>query len=150
MHEKTGMLSTRRYLQLFRKAWDAFNDDYASSMGAALAYYTTFSLAPVLIVVIAVAGLVFGEDAARGQIVAQLGSLLGHDSAKAIQDLLKSASEPGKSLIASGVGIVTLIIGATSVFAELQSDLDRIWRAPAASKPAACSVCSEHGCGHSA
>jgi membrane protein len=131
---RTGMLSARRYLQLFRKAWDAFNEDYASSMGAALAYYTTFSLAPVLIVVIAIAGLVFGQEAARGQIVAQLGSLLGADSAKAIQDLLKSASEPGKSFIASAVGIVTLIIGATSVFAELQTSLDRIWRAPALKK----------------
>src|SRR5215470_7860896 len=100
-------------------------------MGAALAYYTTFSLAPVLIVVIAVAGLVFGQDAARGEIVYQLRSLIGDESAKAVQELLKSASQPGKSVLASVVGIATLLIGATSVFAELQSSLDRIWRAPA-------------------
>jgi membrane protein len=125
------MLSARRYLQLFKKAVAAWNEDYASSMGAALAYYTTFSLAPVLIVVIAVAGLVFGQEAARGQIVSQLGSLLGAESAKAIQELLKSASEPGKSVIASVIGVAMLIIGATSVFAELQTSLDRIWRAPA-------------------
>jgi len=128
---ETGMLSARRYLQLFKKSWDAFNEDYAPSMGAALAYYTTFSLAPVLIVAIAMAGLVFGQEAARGQIVYQLGSLLGTESAKAIQELLKSASEPGKSVLASAIGIITLIIGATSVFAELQTSLDRIWRAPA-------------------
>jgi len=103
-------------------------------MGAALAYYTTFSLAPVLIVVIAVAGLVFGQDAARGEIVYQLRGLIGDESAKAIQELLKSASQPGKSVFASVVGIATLLVGATSVFAELQSSLDRIWRAPALKK----------------
>jgi membrane protein len=128
------MLPVRRYVQLFQKAIDAFNEDYASSMGAALAYYTTFSLAPVLIVVIAVAGLVFGQDAARGEIVNELRGLIGDESAKAVQELLKSASQPGKSAIASLVGLVTLLIGATSVFAELQSSLDRIWRAPALKK----------------
>ncbi len=121
----------KTYLVLFRKAVAAWNDDFASSMGAALAYYTTFSLAPMLIVVIAVAGLVFGREAARVEIVSQLGNLLGADAAKAIQELLKSTSEPGKSLIASAVGVATLVVGATSVFAELQSSLDRIWRAPA-------------------
>jgi membrane protein len=128
------MLSARRYLQLFKKAAAAWNEDYAASMGAALAYYTTFSLAPVLIVVIAVAGLVFGQDAARGEIVYQLRGLIGDESAKAVQELLKSASEPGKSVVASVIGIVTLLVGATSVFAELQSSLDRIWRAPALKK----------------
>jgi membrane protein len=125
------MLPVRRYVQLFRKAVDAFNEDYASSMGAALAYYTTFSLAPVLIVAIAVAGLVFGQDAARGEIVYQLRGLIGDESAKAVQELLKSASTPGRSVLASVIGLATLLIGATSVFAELQSSLDRIWRAPA-------------------
>lgn len=125
------MLPVRRYVQLFKKAIDAFDEDYASSMGAALAYYTTFSLAPVLIVVIAVAGLVFSQDAARGEIVNQLRGLIGDESAKAVQELLRSASQPGRSIVASAIGIVTLLIGATSVFAELQSSLDRIWRAPA-------------------
>ncbi len=125
------MLSARRYYELFKKAVAAWSEDYAASMGAALAYYTTFSLAPVLIVAIAVAGLVFGREAARGEIVYQLGSLLGPDTAKTVQDLLKNASEPGKSLLASAIGVVTLILGATSVFAELQTSLDRIWRAPA-------------------
>ena len=129
------MLPAKRYVQLFKKAIDAFNEDYASSMGAALAYYTTFSLAPVLVVVIAVAGLVFGQVAARGEIVDQLRGLIGAESATAVQELLRSASEPGKSVIASIVGVVTLLIGATSVFAELQSSLDRIWRAPALKGP---------------
>jgi membrane protein len=101
-------------------------------MGAALAYYTMFSLAPLLLLVIAVAGLVFGQEAARGQIVAQLGGLVGKEGAEAIQGLLKSAGHTGNSIIASAIGVVTLLIGATSIFGELQSDLDRIWRAPAA------------------
>ena len=129
------MLPGRQYVQLFKKAIDAFNEDYASSMGAALAYYTTFSLAPVLIVVIGVAGFVFGQEAARGEIVDQLRGLIGGESATAVQELLKSASQPGKSLLASIIGIATLLIGATSVFAELQSSLDRIWRAPALKAP---------------
>jgi membrane protein len=105
-------------------------------MGAALAYYTLFSLAPLLLLVIAVAGFVYGADAARGAVLAQFGGLIGQEGAVAIQGLLKSATDkPAQSLIASAIGIVTLIVGATSIFAELQSDLDRIWRAPAAAKP---------------
>jgi len=135
LQNATTVLPAKRYVQLFKNAIDAFNEDYASSMGAALAYYTTFSLAPVLVVVIAVAGLVFGQVAARGEIVDQLRGLIGAESATAVQELLRSASEPGKSVIASIVGVVTLLIGATSVFAELQSSLDRIWRAPALKGP---------------
>lgn len=124
-------MAARHFYDLFKKAIAAWNEDYAASMGAALAYYTTFSLAPVLIVAIAVAGLVFGQEAARGEIVYQLRGLIGQEGAKAVQEMLKSASQPGKSLLASVVGVATLLIGATSVFAELQSALDRIWRAPA-------------------
>jgi len=120
---------------LAKQSLSAWSDDYASSMGAALAYYTLFSLAPLLLLVIAVAGLLYGADAARGAVLAQFSGLIGNDGAAAIQGLLKSASQPAHSLIASAIGIVTLIVGATSIFAELQSDLDRIWRAPTASKP---------------
>ena len=80
---------------------------------------------------IAVAGLVFGQEAARGEIVFQLGGLVGEEGARAVEELLKSASRPGSSLLAAIVGFATLLIGATSVFAELQSSLDRIWRVPA-------------------
>ena len=122
--------------ELAKKSVAAWSDDYASSMGAALAYYTLFSLAPLLLLVISIAGLVFGAEAARGQVVGQLGGLIGSEGATAIQGLLKSASEPAKSLIASIISVVTLIVGSTSIFAELQSDLDRIWRAPEVVKPA--------------
>ena len=110
----------------------SWRQDHASSMGAALAYYTLFSIAPVLIIVIAVAGFFFGAEAARGEIVTQLRGLLGDDGATAVQGLLESASEPAEGLFATISSIALLLLGATTVFAELQSDLDRIWRAEAA------------------
>jgi membrane protein len=112
----------------------SWRQDYAASMGAALAYYTLFSLAPVLIIVIAVAGFFLGAEAARGEIDAQLQGLLGDDGAAAVQGLLASASQPEEGLFATAVSIVLLVVGATTIFAELQTDLDRIWRAPAAKK----------------
>ncbi len=100
------------------------------SMGAALAYYTMFSLAPLLLIVVSVAGLFFGEDAARGQIVAQLRSVMGDVGAVAIQELLASVRQPGQGLIATAIGVVLLLVGATTVFGELQDSLDRIWHVP--------------------
>ena len=117
---------------LIRKAVMAWVDDYAPSMGAAIAYYALFSIAPLLIIAIALAGLVFGQEAARGEIVAQIQDLIGVEGAIAVQGLLKSANAPAQDVFAMVVSIVTLVIGATTVFGELQSDLDRIWRVPAA------------------
>jgi membrane protein len=119
---------------LIRKSVRAWVDDYAPSMGAALAYYTLFSIAPLLIIAIAVAGLVFGQEAARGEIVAQIQGLIGRDGAIAVQGLLKSANGPAQDVFATVVSIIALVIGATTVFGELQSDLDRIWRVPAPAK----------------
>ena len=122
---------------LLKKAWLLTRDavlawfsDFAPSMGAALAYYTIFSLAPMLVIVIAIAGFFFGQEAAQGEIVMQLRDIVGTTAASAIEGLLKSASEPGQGIIAATLGIVTLVIGATAVFAELQSALDRIWKIP--------------------
>ena len=109
--------------------------DYAPSMGAALAYYTLFSLAPLMLIVISVGGLVFGEEAARGEIAVQLRALMGDGGARAVQDLLASVRTPVESSLATGLGVVLLVFGATTVFAELQDALDRIWRAPTQHKP---------------
>ena len=109
----------------------AWIDDYAPSMGAALSYYTVFSLAPMLLIVISIAGMVFGAEAARGEIFAQLRGLMGADAAKTVEDLLTSVSEPKEGIAATVLGLVLLLVGATSVFGELQDALDRIWRAPA-------------------
>ncbi|MEP6656501.1 MAG: YihY/virulence factor BrkB family protein [Betaproteobacteria bacterium] len=126
--------SPRKMWQLMRETVSAWVDDFAPSMGAAISYYTVFSIAPLLLIVIAVAGLVLGREAASGQIFAQLQGLMGSDGAAAIQGMVKSASDPGKSTLATIIGVVTLMFGATTVFAELQSALDRIWEAPAAAK----------------
>lgn len=115
---------------LIKQVASAWLDDYVPSMGAALAYYTMFSLAPLLLIVVSVAGLVFGEDAARGEIQAQLQDLMGERGAGAVQDLLSSVRDPTEGLAATAVGLVLLLVGATTVFAELQDALDRIWRVP--------------------
>jgi len=120
--------------QLVRDAVKAWVDDYAPSMGAALAYYTVFSIAPLLIIVIAVAGALLGEEAVQGELAAQLGGLLGREGALAVQGLVASASEPKEGIFATAISIVMLVIGATTVFGELQSSLDRIWRVPAPAK----------------
>ena len=119
---------------LIKKAVVAWVDDHAPSMGAALAYYTLFSLAPLLIIAIAVAGLIFGQEAARGEIVAQIQGVIGRKGAVAVQALLQSATAPARSIFLTVIGIVTLVIGATTVFGELQSDLNRIWRVPRPAK----------------
>jgi membrane protein len=116
--------------RLIKQAVIAWKDDYAPSMGAALAYYTIFSIAPMLLIAIAVAGLVFGVDAARGEVVAQLQGLMGDSAARAIEGMVRSANKPGHGLLSTLIGTSVLLIGATTVFAELQDALDRIWRAP--------------------
>lgn len=120
-----------QHWQIIKAAVKAWVDDYAPSMGAALSYYTLFSLAPLLIVVIAVAGMVFGQQAAQGEIVGQLRGIMGAEGALAVEGILKAAREPAKGMVASIVGIAILLLGATAVFVELQSALDRIWRVSA-------------------
>jgi len=123
---------------LFKRAGIDWMNDYAQSMGAALAFYTMFSIAPLLLIVIAIAGMVFGEEAARGEIYGQLQGMLGSKGAAAVQSLLESAGKPAESMMATAFGVVLLVVGATTVFAELQDAFDRIWRAPA--KPGSSSL----------
>jgi membrane protein len=117
--------------RLVKQAAQAWIDDYAPSMGAALSYYSVFSMAPLLLIVISIAGLVFGEVAVRGEVFGQLRSVLGADAAKAIESLLASVRKPAEGVAATLIGFAILLVGATSVFGELQDALDRIWRAPA-------------------
>ena len=127
-------VTVRQLLSLFKRALGAWNDDDASSMGAAIAYYTLFSIAPLLVLVIAIAGMIFGQDAAQGQILGQLRGLVGEAGATAVQDMLASASTPAHSIPAAIASAIALALGATSVFTELYGDLNRIWRMPAAPK----------------
>jgi membrane protein len=119
------------WVSLCKKAVYSWLDDRAPTMGAAIAYYTVFSLAPMLVMVIAVAGLAFGQKAAEGALFGELAELIGPESAGAVQAMLRSASGTRSGLFATAVGIGTLIIAATAVFGELQSALNVIWKAPA-------------------
>ena len=124
----------RRLGRVLSQATNAWIDDHAQSMGAALSYYTIFSLAPLLLIAISVAGLVFGRDAAQGAVVDQLQGLIGQNGAQAVQDLLRNVSKPTSGVLATATGLAVLVIGATSVFAELQDDLNRIWQVPTSKK----------------
>ena len=115
---------------LLRQTLLSWLDDYAPSMGAALAFYTLFSLAPLMLIVVSVGGMVFGEEAARGEIAAQLVQLMGAGGALAVQDLLASVRQTTQGSLATVLGFTLLLLGATTVFAELQNALDRIWHAP--------------------
>jgi membrane protein len=118
------------YASLFKQAALAWIKDGASSMGAALAFYSAFSLAPLLLIVMAVAGLVYGADTARKAVVRQFAELIGPVGAEAVGGLLKAASAAETGGIATVIGVILLLLGAPSVLAELENDLDRIWEAP--------------------
>jgi membrane protein len=113
---------------LKQAAWDWF-DDSAPTLGAAVAYYTVFSLAPLFVIAVAIAGLVFGREAAQGQIFEQLRAMIGETSAAAMEDVVESAnSQPRAGVFATIVGFVALIVGASGVFAQMQASLNAIWR----------------------
>ncbi|APH55730.1 Ribonuclease BN [Granulibacter bethesdensis] len=119
----------KRILAILKDAAEGYLADNCLSRGAAIAYYTVFSMSPVLVIVIAVAGTLFGEDAARGAIVSQLGGLMGKQAAEALQAMIASAGRHGAGPIATAIGIGTLLITASGVFGEIQATLNVIWRA---------------------
>lgn len=112
---------------LARTAFSAFLADNGMRMAASLAYFTIFSLAPLLIIAIAIAGWVFGAKAASEGITREIQGFVGHDAGKMIQDMVQSAHRPIQGVIAGFVGIVTLLFGATGVFAEVRDSLNSIW-----------------------
>jgi membrane protein len=107
----------------------AFIEDEALSRGAAIAFYTVTSIAPILLIVVAIAGLVFGHDAAQGAITAQLGGLMGQQTADMLQTAVASASGKSAGILATIIGLVTVIATASGVFGEMQSALNAIWKA---------------------
>ena len=114
---------------LLRDTFSGFVDDEALSWGASIAYYTLFSIAPVLLVVVAIAGLVFGRDAAEGAIVEQFSVLMGHQTAVALQGMIESAARPREGTLATIIGVVVLFIAVSGVFGEVQSAMNAIWKA---------------------
>ena len=115
-------------LRMFRTALQAWWDDDALRLGASLAYYTLFAIAPILLVATAIAGMVFGAEAVRGEIVGQLDSLTGPEGARAVQSLLEGASQRRTGIFATAFGGVAFVVAATGAFLELQSALNTIWR----------------------
>jgi membrane protein len=114
---------------LLKETFQEWKDDEALELGAALAYYTLFSLAPLLLIIIAIAGLVWGREAVQGQIVQQIQGLVGRQGAEAVQTMVANAGRQGEKtgLLATVIAVATILFGATGVFAQLQSALNHIW-----------------------
>jgi membrane protein len=113
---------------VIKDTFEAWQDDKASRLAAALAYYTLLSLAPLLVILVAITGLFFGEDAARGKVTGELVAVVDASAAQGIQSIVAHARSPGSGIVGTVVGVVTLFMGASGVFGELQSTLDAIWK----------------------
>ncbi len=112
---------------LLKETVSEWSEDRVPRLGAALAYYTGFSLAPLLLIMISIAGLVFGREAVQGQIVEQLRGLVGNEGAEAIQGMMQSAARPRTGAFAAAISVATLLFGASGVFGALQDSLNTIW-----------------------
>ena len=113
--------------EILKNSFHGFSDDRILKLSAALAYYTVFSLGPLLIVIVFLCSLFFGREAIEGTIYGQIQGFVGHDAALQLQQIIKSATIGGKTKIAAIIGIITLVIGATSMFAEMQESINMIW-----------------------
>jgi membrane protein len=119
-----------RLWPLVKQTATKWTEDEASVLGAALSYYSIFSLGPIVLVAIAIAGAVFGEEAARGELLSQLHGLLGGTGAKVVEGLIASAHKPGAGLIATIIGVATLLAAAVGVVVQLKDALNKIWDVP--------------------
>ncbi len=120
--------------QLLYRSFNAFLDDNALKMSASLAYYTTFAIAPLLLIIVSLAGIIYGQEAAQGKIFAELNKFVGADAANQIQETIKNISQSQESTWAIIIGFVTLFIGTTGVFIEIQDSINHIWRVKAKPK----------------
>ena len=122
--------SWREIWALLKDAANGWNEHHASRIGAALAFYTVFSLGPILLLAVAVAGFFFGQSAARGEIHQQIGSMIGPQAAAQVEALLARAHRPEAGIVATAISIVTLLLSADTALVELKSGLDEIWSLP--------------------
>ncbi|HEX8270468.1 MAG TPA: YihY/virulence factor BrkB family protein [Flavobacterium sp.] len=116
------------FWKLLKNTIKGFGDDRGMKLSASLSYYTIFSLAPLLLLLISLAGAFFGKEAIQGEIFGQLNGLLGNEAAAQIQEIIKNMELSGKTTTAVVIGTITLLIGATSVFAEIQDSINMIWK----------------------
>ncbi|MGK4566668.1 YihY/virulence factor BrkB family protein [Flavobacterium sp. 3HN19-14] len=119
---------------ILKDTFTSFTEDRALKFSASLSYYTIFSLAPLLLLMISLAGVFFGRDAIQGHVFSEINGLIGNSAAAQIQDIIKNMELSGKTNTAVIIGAVTLIIGATTVFGEIQDSINIIWRVKAKPK----------------
>lgn len=120
-------ITVKGLIEVFKNSFSGFGDDRVTKLSGSLAYYTIFSMAPLLIVIISLCGLFLGREAVEGKIYGTLTGFVGADTAAQLQEIIKNASIAGKGKIAAIVGAVTLLVGATTVFAEIQDTINMIW-----------------------
>jgi membrane protein len=125
----------RKWLSVLKEAAMSFAGDNAPRLGAALAYYTVFSIAPLILITITLAGVVFGEEAARGQVFAHMRRLVGDTGAEVVNEMVKDAARADTSAIAATLGTVALLFGASGVFGQLRAALNTIFKVPAKDTP---------------
>ena len=121
-------MNLKTIISLLKAAFAEWLDDKAMRLGAALAYYTVFSISPLLLIMISIAGLVFGKEAARGQVMSELQNLLGGDAAQAMEAMILNARRPATGILSAVVGVLVLLLGASGVFGQLQEALNTAWK----------------------
>jgi len=114
-------------IEVLKNTFAGFGDDKVTKLSGSLAYYTVFSLGPLIVVIISLCGIFLGKEAVEGKIYGQLAGFVGRDTAAQLQDIIKNATIQGKSTVAAIIGAITLLIGATTVFAEIQDSINMIW-----------------------
>lgn len=122
-------MNLKNIFTLLKDTFQAWKEDKASRLGAALAYYTIFSIGPLLLVIIAIVGFILGKSATEGNLVGTISNVVGEQGAQVIQDAVKNAGKPGAGIIASVIGVVTLLLGASGIFGQLQDALNTVWKA---------------------
>ena len=116
-----------KYLGVFKETFKEFGEDKVPRLGAALAYYTIFSIGPLLLIAVAMAGLFFGQEAAQGKISGELGKVFGSEMAKSLEQMIEAANKPKSGALATIIGVITLMLGASGVFGQLKDALNTIW-----------------------
>lgn len=129
-HATTRKSAWRDMPGMLKEAFTDWKDDKAPRLGAALSYYTIFSLAPLLLIAVAIAGLAFGQEAAQGRIVDEIGGVLGKDGAEMIQTMVANARKPREGILAAVMGVIALLFGASGAFNELRQAMNTVWEVP--------------------
>jgi membrane protein len=124
---KKKKITIKGIWEVLKNSFVGFSDHKVMKFSAALAYYTVFSMAPLLIVIISLCGIFLGQEAVEGQIYGALAGFMGPDTAMQLQEIIKKAAISGKDTIAAVIGVITLLVGATTVFAEIQDSINDIW-----------------------